>query len=97
MPLERLSVPSSLFACCSVGEGWASDVFKFILSAGMLESCVAPILILIVSMFYKKDEQAQRISWFYLMVSFAPQKPFPHLTLFRRMVSPKFSAVSSHT
>ncbi|KAG6886708.1 hypothetical protein C0992_002726, partial [Termitomyces sp. T32_za158] len=34
---------------------------------GMLESCVAPILILIVSMFYKKDEQAQRISWFYLM------------------------------
>ncbi|KAF8076307.1 MFS general substrate transporter [Lyophyllum atratum] len=34
---------------------------------GMLESCVAPTLILIISMFYKKDEQAQRISWFYLM------------------------------
>ncbi|KAG6840661.1 hypothetical protein C0991_005255 [Blastosporella zonata] len=34
---------------------------------GMLESCVAPILILIISMFYKKDEQARRISWFYLM------------------------------
>ncbi|KAG6857361.1 hypothetical protein H0H87_005664 [Tephrocybe sp. NHM501043] len=34
---------------------------------GMLESCVAPILILIISMFYKKNEQAQRISWFYLM------------------------------
>ncbi|KAG6908963.1 hypothetical protein DXG01_002569 [Tephrocybe rancida] len=34
---------------------------------GMLESCVAPILILIITMFYKKDEQAQRISWFYLM------------------------------
>ncbi|GJE97737.1 MFS general substrate transporter [Phanerochaete sordida] len=34
---------------------------------GMLESCVAPILILIISMFYTKKEQAQRISWFYLM------------------------------
>jgi len=34
---------------------------------GMLESCVAPILILIISMFYKKDEQARRISWFYVM------------------------------
>lgn len=37
---------------------------------GMLESCVAPILILIISMFYKKDEQASRISWFYVMVNF---------------------------
>ncbi|KAH9947275.1 MFS general substrate transporter [Amylocystis lapponica] len=36
---------------------------------GMCESCVAPILILIISMFYKKDEQAARISWFYVMVS----------------------------
>ncbi|KAF8897463.1 MFS general substrate transporter [Infundibulicybe gibba] len=34
---------------------------------GMCESCVAPILILIISMFYKKDEQATRISWFYVM------------------------------
>ncbi|KAH9951750.1 MFS general substrate transporter [Amylocystis lapponica] len=34
---------------------------------GMLESCVAPILILIISMFYKKNEQARRITWFYLM------------------------------
>ncbi|KAI0676836.1 MFS general substrate transporter [Trametes maxima] len=36
---------------------------------GMCESCVAPILILIISMFYKKDEQGTRISWFYVMVS----------------------------
>ncbi|KIL53763.1 hypothetical protein M378DRAFT_174569, partial [Amanita muscaria Koide BX008] len=36
---------------------------------GMCESCVAPILILIISMFYKKNEQASRISWFYIMVS----------------------------
>jgi len=34
---------------------------------GMCECCVAPILILIISMFYKKDEQARRISWFYVM------------------------------
>ncbi|KAI0091971.1 MFS general substrate transporter [Irpex rosettiformis] len=34
---------------------------------GMCECCVAPILILIISMFYKKDEQATRISWFYVM------------------------------
>ncbi|PFH48425.1 hypothetical protein AMATHDRAFT_149931 [Amanita thiersii Skay4041] len=34
---------------------------------GMLESCVAPSLILIISMFYKKNEQATRISWFYVM------------------------------
>ncbi|KIJ20182.1 hypothetical protein PAXINDRAFT_174659 [Paxillus involutus ATCC 200175] len=34
---------------------------------GMCESCVAPYLILIISMFYKKDEQATRISWFYVM------------------------------
>lgn len=29
---------------------------------GMLESCVAPILILIISMFYKKDEQVCRFA-----------------------------------
>ncbi|KAF8809386.1 MFS general substrate transporter [Phlegmacium glaucopus] len=34
---------------------------------GMCESCVAPILILLISMFYKKEEQASRISWFYVM------------------------------
>ncbi|KAI0952361.1 hypothetical protein AcV7_008198 [Taiwanofungus camphoratus] len=41
--------------------------FVLRLLLGMLESCVAPILILIISMFYRKDEQASRISWFYLM------------------------------
>ncbi|OCH93599.1 MFS general substrate transporter [Obba rivulosa] len=34
---------------------------------GMCECCVAPILILIISMFYKKNEQATRVSWFYVM------------------------------
>ncbi|GJE84700.1 MFS general substrate transporter [Phanerochaete sordida] len=41
--------------------------FVLRLLLGALESCVAPILILIISMFYTKNEQARRISWFYLM------------------------------
>jgi len=41
--------------------------FVMRLLLGMLESCVAPILILIISMFYRKDEQASRIAWFYMM------------------------------
>ncbi|KIJ20151.1 hypothetical protein PAXINDRAFT_7408 [Paxillus involutus ATCC 200175] len=41
---------------------------RFIL--GMCESCVAPILILVISMFYKKDEQATRIAYFYMMLGF---------------------------
>ncbi|CCM01709.1 uncharacterized protein FIBRA_03774 [Fibroporia radiculosa] len=45
--------------------------FVLRLILGMLESCVAPILILIISMFYKKSEQASRISWFYMMNGFS--------------------------
>ncbi|KAN0097369.1 Major facilitator superfamily domain containing protein [Tylopilus felleus] len=40
---------------------------RFLLGMCQCESCVAPCLILIISMFYKKDEQATRISWFYVM------------------------------
>ncbi|KAJ7226188.1 MFS general substrate transporter [Mycena rebaudengoi] len=50
----------------SVGTSFgAFFAMRFLL--GMCESCVAPILILIISMFYKKNEQATRISWFYAM------------------------------
>lgn len=42
---------------------------------GMCEACVAPILILIITMFYKKDEQARRISWFYVMASVVRTTP----------------------
>ncbi|KAJ7276282.1 MFS general substrate transporter [Mycena haematopus] len=50
----------------SVGTSFgAFFALRFLL--GMCECCVAPILILIVSMFYKKNEQASRISWFYVM------------------------------
>lgn len=34
-----------------------NDLYKTFSYKGMLESCVAPILILIISMFYKKNEQ----------------------------------------
>ncbi|KII94788.1 hypothetical protein PLICRDRAFT_47802 [Plicaturopsis crispa FD-325 SS-3] len=44
-----------------------SGFFALRFLLGMCESCVAPILILIISMFYKKDEQASRIAWFYVM------------------------------
>jgi len=33
---------------------------------GVFESCVAPILVLIIAMFYKKEEQGRRVSWFYV-------------------------------
>ncbi|KAF5322435.1 hypothetical protein D9619_000429 [Psilocybe cf. subviscida] len=50
----------------SVGTSFgAFFALRFLL--GMCESCVAPSLILIISMFYKKNEQAQRIAWFYVM------------------------------
>ncbi len=38
--------------------------FALRLLLGMLESCVAPILILIISMFYKKNEQVCRIKFY---------------------------------
>ncbi|KAG1779834.1 MFS general substrate transporter [Suillus placidus] len=43
-------------------------VLRFIL--GMCESCVAPILISIISMFYRKNEQGIRIAYFYTMLGF---------------------------
>ncbi|KAN0110961.1 allantoate permease [Hyaloscypha variabilis] len=33
---------------------------------GVFESCVAPILVLIIAMWYKKGEQGRRVSWFYV-------------------------------
>ncbi|KAI0649995.1 MFS general substrate transporter [Trametes meyenii] len=47
--------------------GTFGPFFALRLLLGMLESCVAPILILIVSMFYKKNEQGSRMAWFYMM------------------------------
>ena len=33
---------------------------------GVFESCVAPILVLIIAMWYRKEEQGRRVSWFYV-------------------------------
>lgn len=33
---------------------------------GVFESCVAPILVLIIAMWYKQEEQGRRVSWFYV-------------------------------
>ncbi|KAI9668069.1 MAG: hypothetical protein M1821_000889 [Bathelium mastoideum] len=33
---------------------------------GVFEACVAPILVLIIAMWYKKAEQGRRVSWFYV-------------------------------
>lgn len=37
---------------------------------GAFESCIGPIAVLIVAMWYKKSEQGRRISWFYAMLTF---------------------------
>ena len=36
---------------------------------GVFESPVAPILILIIAMWYRKEEQGRRVSYFYVMNS----------------------------
>lgn len=33
---------------------------------GVFESCVAPILVLLIAMWYRKTEQGRRVSWFYV-------------------------------
>ncbi|OZJ02691.1 hypothetical protein BZG36_05109 [Bifiguratus adelaidae] len=49
-------------AACSTYAGLA--VCRTLL--GVFESCVAPILVLIIAMWYKKEEQGRRVSWFYV-------------------------------
>ncbi|PSK51840.1 High-affinity nicotinic acid transporter [Elsinoe australis] len=36
---------------------------------GVFEACVAPILVMIIAMWYKKNEQGRRVSYFYVMNS----------------------------
>lgn len=50
-----------LHAVCNNFSGFYA--LRFFL--GVLEACVSPSLILIVSMWYKQNERASRISWFY--------------------------------
>lgn len=54
-------------AACTTYIGLA--ICRFLL--GVFESCVAPILVLIVAMWYRKEEQGRRVSWFYVCNSLA--------------------------
>jgi MFS transporter, ACS family, allantoate permease len=38
---------------------------------GIFEACVAPILVIIIAMWYKKEQQGRRVSWFYVCNRFA--------------------------
>ena len=38
---------------------------------GIFEACVAPILVMIIAMWYKREEQGRRVSWFYVCNRFA--------------------------
>lgn len=52
-------------AACSTFAGLA--ICRTLL--GVFESCVAPILVLIIAMWYRKEEQGRRVSYFYVMNS----------------------------
>ena len=52
----------ALHAACTNFAGLA--VVRTLL--GVFESCVAPILVLIIAMWYRKAEQGRRVSWFYV-------------------------------
>ena len=54
-----------VLACMAAAQSYA-DLIILRLLLGIFEACVAPILVLITSMWYKKSEQAKRISWFYM-------------------------------
>ncbi|KAI0773854.1 MFS general substrate transporter [Fomes fomentarius] len=54
---------------CHAGASSFGSFFALRFLLGMCECCVAPILILIISMFYRKDEQAMRVACFYVMGS----------------------------
>ena len=54
-----------VLACMSATTSYAGlMVCRTIL--GIFEAPVAPILVLIISMWYKKEEQGRRVSWFYV-------------------------------
>lgn len=52
-------------ACNSYGSLFA---VRFLL--GVTESCVAPVLVLLISMFYPKRSQARRVASFYMQLGF---------------------------
>ncbi|KAM0702757.1 hypothetical protein Q7P35_010189 [Cladosporium inversicolor] len=60
----------AVVACTSACNSYASLVAtRFLL--GMFESCISPSLILITSMWYKRDEQPKRVGFWYIGVGCA--------------------------
>ena len=54
-----------VLACHAASHSYATlMVLRTLL--GIFEACVAPILVLIIAMWYKKGEQGRRVSWFYV-------------------------------
>jgi MFS transporter, ACS family, allantoate permease len=61
-------VLASMAACTSY-----ADLMICRTILGIFEACVAPILVMIITMWYKKEEQGRRVSWFYVCNRFATQ------------------------
>jgi MFS transporter, ACS family, allantoate permease len=59
-------VLASMAACTSY-----ADLMVCRTILGIFEACVAPILVMIIAMWYKKEEQGRRVSWFYVCNRFA--------------------------
>ena len=59
-------VLASMAACTSY-----ADLMICRTILGIFEACVAPILVMIITMWYKKEEQGRRVSWFYVCIRFA--------------------------
>ena len=57
-------VPASMAACTSYAGLMACRTIL-----GVFEACVAPILVIIIAMWYKKEEQGRRVSWFYVVTT----------------------------
>ena len=54
-----------VLSCMAAANSYASlMVLRTLL--GVFEACVAPILVLIIAMWYKKSEQGRRVSYFYV-------------------------------
>lgn len=52
--------------CCHAGTTSFAGLAVCRTLLGVFEACVAPILVLIIAMWYRKEEQGTRVSWFYV-------------------------------
>lgn len=69
--IKRLTsrTPTQLWGivlCCHAGVSSFAGLAVCRTLLGVFEACVAPILVLIIAMWYRKEEQGTRVSWFYV-------------------------------